>query len=211
MTTPQAETDLMPIDRDEGMKRDYIPLPGGWEIQTKGKGSTFRIANSKTGNQYPIIDDMAHKALVEMAMSVREAWNTRAALTPKPAEGGAETGWQTVAVARTALVRLIGDGYEERSIMPAIGRVERIVSNLRARVAELEEDLAHTKAIYGHSLDDQVESNRRAVSAEARATAAEAELATANARIEEWRPIKDAWDGMHERGELPLKAKGETT
>lgn len=23
-----------PMERDEGLQREYIPLPGGWEIQT---------------------------------------------------------------------------------------------------------------------------------------------------------------------------------
>lgn len=39
-----ADVELLPpIERDEAMDRTYIPLPGGWEVQTKGKGSTFRI------------------------------------------------------------------------------------------------------------------------------------------------------------------------
>lgn len=35
------------IERDESYQRDYIPLPGGWEVQTKGRGSSFRIAETK--------------------------------------------------------------------------------------------------------------------------------------------------------------------
>ena len=42
------------IERDEGMDRDYIPLPGGWEVQTKGKGSTFRVCDTKSGRRWPI-------------------------------------------------------------------------------------------------------------------------------------------------------------
>lgn len=37
---------LEPIEHDVKYDRFYIPLPGGVEVQTKGKGSTFRIANS---------------------------------------------------------------------------------------------------------------------------------------------------------------------
>lgn len=35
--------DVGKIERDEGYDRTYIPLPGGWEVQTKGRGSSFRI------------------------------------------------------------------------------------------------------------------------------------------------------------------------
>jgi len=44
----QAEEDarreaLRPIERDESLDRTYIPMPGGFEVQTKGSGSSFRI------------------------------------------------------------------------------------------------------------------------------------------------------------------------
>lgn len=35
---------MKPIERDDNMQRDYIPLAGGYEFQTKGKGSTTRLA-----------------------------------------------------------------------------------------------------------------------------------------------------------------------
>ena len=50
-------------------------------------------------------------------------------------------GWATVTSARDALVKIIGDGYAERSIMPAVGRVERIVSHLKAELARTREAL----------------------------------------------------------------------
>jgi hypothetical protein len=47
MTATERPSDsaLAPIERDEDFDRSYIPLPGGWEIQTKGKGSTFRLCD----------------------------------------------------------------------------------------------------------------------------------------------------------------------
>lgn len=39
------------IERDEAMGRDYIPVPGGWEVQTKGTGSTLRPLDKKTGER----------------------------------------------------------------------------------------------------------------------------------------------------------------
>jgi len=62
---------LPPIERDEGMDRTYIPMPGGWEIQTKGKGSSFRICNTKTGKRWLIADKYIHKALEQMALDSR--------------------------------------------------------------------------------------------------------------------------------------------
>ena len=62
---------LPAIEHDEEMDRIYIPLPGGWEIQTKGKGSSFRIANTKTGDHWLIADEYIHKMLEDMAMDIR--------------------------------------------------------------------------------------------------------------------------------------------
>lgn len=66
-------TTLPSIDRDEEMDRTYIPLPGGWEIQTKGKGSSFRICDTKTGDRWLVADEHLHKMLERMAMEIREA------------------------------------------------------------------------------------------------------------------------------------------
>jgi len=68
--------ELLNIERDEDMDRTYIPLPGGWEIQTKGKGSTFRIANTKPdAPRYPVIDEFLHEPLEQMARDIRAAYD----------------------------------------------------------------------------------------------------------------------------------------
>lgn len=64
---------LPSIDRDEEMDRTYIPLPGGWEIQTKGKGSSFRICDTKTGDRWIVADRHLHDMLERMAREIREA------------------------------------------------------------------------------------------------------------------------------------------
>lgn len=61
---------LAKIDNDQAMGRAYIPLPGGWEIQTKGNGSTFRICNTKTGQRWPVLDEHLHVALEIMAREI---------------------------------------------------------------------------------------------------------------------------------------------
>jgi len=44
---------VKPIERDEQMQREYIPLAGGYEWQAKGNGSTVRIVGSD-GNRHPL-------------------------------------------------------------------------------------------------------------------------------------------------------------
>lgn len=61
-------TMLPPIERDEEMGRTYIPLPGGYEVQTKGKGSTFRIAKTDgSDDRWPVMDNMLHEMLEDFA------------------------------------------------------------------------------------------------------------------------------------------------
>ena len=67
---------LPPIEYDQEMDRWYIPMIGGWEIQTKGKGSTFRICNTKTHVRWPVLDEHLHEALEQMAKDNRHAYTT---------------------------------------------------------------------------------------------------------------------------------------
>ena len=69
---------LPPIERDEEKNRDYIPLPGGWEIQTKGNGSTFRLQGPKDGDHMPVTDPYVPEMLVRMAHDIRAACPTPA-------------------------------------------------------------------------------------------------------------------------------------
>lgn len=61
---------LEPIERNEEMNRTYIPLPGGWEVQTRGQGSTFRICDPNN-NRLPIPDSpYLHETLEQMALDI---------------------------------------------------------------------------------------------------------------------------------------------
>lgn len=63
-----------PVDIDIEFDKHYIPLPGGWEVQTKGKGSTFRIANTKTGKRLAIPESpYLHETLELMAREINAA------------------------------------------------------------------------------------------------------------------------------------------
>jgi hypothetical protein len=44
------------IERDPSdPTREYIPLPGGWEVQTKGAGSTYRLLYKPSGQRKSIL------------------------------------------------------------------------------------------------------------------------------------------------------------
>ena len=61
----------MQVDTDEQMGRHYIPVTLDWEIQTKGKGSSFRIAQrTEDGNRWIIGDSYLHKMIEQMARDV---------------------------------------------------------------------------------------------------------------------------------------------
>lgn len=79
---PEVDQWLPPIERDERMDRTYIPMPGGWEIQTKGKGSTFRICNTKAHERWPVLDETLHRHLEQMALDARAS--VLGQITPNP-------------------------------------------------------------------------------------------------------------------------------
>jgi len=61
------------IYHDEDMQRFYIPVHPNWEVQTQGKGSSFRIANCETGDRWLVTDKHLHIMLEEMARDINEA------------------------------------------------------------------------------------------------------------------------------------------
>lgn len=79
---------LPPIEHDADYDRYYIPMPGGWEVQTKGKGSTFRIANSITGERFAIFEQpFLFENLERMAREIHAAASTP---QPPPEAGSVE-------------------------------------------------------------------------------------------------------------------------
>ena len=75
---------LPPIEVDPDMpSREYIPLPGGWEVQTKGKGSSYRLLDRKTGERHLILCNDAefiHDFVTRMAKEVHAEFANRDAL-----------------------------------------------------------------------------------------------------------------------------------
>ena len=62
------------VDRDESYDRSYIPMPGGWEIQTKGKGSSFRICDPNGDRLNIPPSPYLYETLTQMALAVNAAW-----------------------------------------------------------------------------------------------------------------------------------------
>lgn len=63
---------LGPIETLESFDRFYIPLPGGWEVQTKGKGSSFRICEPN-GHRLNITEQpYLYELLERMAREIHE-------------------------------------------------------------------------------------------------------------------------------------------
>jgi hypothetical protein len=68
------DSTLPKIDFDAGMNSTYIPLPNNWEIQTKGKGSSFRIAKTDGSKlRYIVTDERLHPVLEDIAKSCHTA------------------------------------------------------------------------------------------------------------------------------------------
>lgn len=66
--TNQVNNDVIkPIEYDHEMDRFYIPVNSRYEIQTKGKGSSFRIANTYTKLRSIVLNDALHPVLEDMA------------------------------------------------------------------------------------------------------------------------------------------------
>ena len=68
MTPSKAAIEAAEIEHTPS-GRIYIPFGAGWEVQTKGNGSTFRISDGK--QQWPVTDPYLHDVLTRMAYEVR--------------------------------------------------------------------------------------------------------------------------------------------
>lgn len=66
----QAARPLEKIDRDGFYGRSYIPVAPGWEVQTKGKGSTFRLCEP-SGDRLAVPDSpYLHATIERMALAI---------------------------------------------------------------------------------------------------------------------------------------------
>lgn len=112
-TTPsEAHTPLPEIENDAvHLTRWYIPLPGGWEMQTKGGGSTYRLSH-RTGpedfERFAVLDSYLHAPLEAMARDIHAAYSAAVNERPKLLER-AERGNSAIAFFKD-VARLCFDG-----------------------------------------------------------------------------------------------------
>lgn len=84
-----AKPALPPIETEGA--REYIPLPGGWEIQTKGTGSSYRLCDTKTGERHNILGNdlpTTQNFMTRAAKEIRAAYEGDR--LDRAAKGGAE-------------------------------------------------------------------------------------------------------------------------
>jgi hypothetical protein len=128
--------------------RFYIPLPGGWEIQTKGGGSSFRICDTKSGQRLPIAPQpYLYETLERMGREIHAAWVAFAS-RPQPARG--EVSEIGVEIHRLASILISDCGLSEwgnESLLERIvERLYKFAGNVkiskRGEVSEAEIDMA---------------------------------------------------------------------
>ena len=73
----------VPIDHDADINRFYIPLPAGWEVQTKGGGSSFRICDTKTHERVHVLDERLQPVIEQMAREIHAALSAAPTLKEK--------------------------------------------------------------------------------------------------------------------------------
>ena len=132
-----VEVELPPIDSDEAFQRDYIPLGrSGWEIQTKGKGSTYRLCEPG-GHRLAIPDaPYLHETLTRMARDVHADY---AILARQLAESERQN-----KIMREADYHAAGVAQEQEII-----DLEEKLAAVTRRVAEVEEVLRQIDAYHG--------------------------------------------------------------
>jgi hypothetical protein len=78
---------IKPIEYDADMDRFYIPVNSRYEIQTKGKGSSFRITNTETHIRVIVLNDSLHHVLEDTAKATNaEMMQLQAKLSQAEAE-----------------------------------------------------------------------------------------------------------------------------
>lgn len=129
-----AAAELPPIDYDRDMDRTYIPLPGGWEIQTKGKGSTFRIAHIPSRTRWMVLADELHEPLEALARDMRNALADRrqrkeAALPEQPAESLQDPLYDKAVMIVRARNR-VATATIQRELMIGYNRASRLIEKM---------------------------------------------------------------------------------
>lgn len=115
----QLNNDALRIDYDPDMDRFYIPINSRYEIQTKGKGSSFRICNTESHLRLLVTDEYIHPMLEDMAKATNAELNQ---LIAAKADSERQTG---------EMIRAISLAADARE-----AALEREIVELKARALE---------------------------------------------------------------------------
>ena len=63
------------IEHEREQDRYYIPVGEKYEVQTRGRGSTYRILNKDTGHRELIMDECTHEFLTDMARDLHAEYS----------------------------------------------------------------------------------------------------------------------------------------
>lgn len=111
--------------------RFYIPLPGGWEVQTQGRGSSFRICDTKSGDRLLIPPSpYLHELLERMAREIHAAVSPAIDALELIGKGGCSNFWQghCEASGRVRGAQFGADAWCDACIAnDALGRAREIV------------------------------------------------------------------------------------
>lgn len=151
--------DLVALSAIEGddldPTRQYIPLPGGWEVQTRGSGSSYRLLDRKTGERRPILGsdpDFVQAFVTCMALEVHAAVSAALASRDKEIERLTEG----KAAAATEIVRLVKERDEALANHQwAQARLDH--AEALAATATRERDEARAEVEYWKSLGLRIE------------------------------------------------------
>lgn len=69
----KSAPDLAPVDYNKDLGCIVIPLPGGWEIRTKGKGTASSLYNAHQRMHWQVVDEQLHEPLEASARDMRNA------------------------------------------------------------------------------------------------------------------------------------------
>jgi hypothetical protein len=116
------------VDYDAGIDRWYIPVHEKWEIQTKGNGSSFRIAKrDESGDRWLVCDNHLHAMLEEMARDIHARQSDAARLIAER---------DAVIERKIEAIRMWRENYNEKADI--VNRLESNNAELRARLVDME-------------------------------------------------------------------------
>ena len=144
-------TKIDPVEFDD-MDRAYIPVNSQYLIQTKGKGSSFRIVNMRTHERWLITDGHLHFMLTELAHETHAELThaqSKIEMLEAKLKDAEDVAWNNYKAVETITDYLIendwleitveGDGKE--AALNIINSIQKQIAELTAKNKELEAEI----------------------------------------------------------------------